>query len=69
MMRSICLIGGLIAVLGLSQEASACKCAVVPRDQTISATQIVFGRQADQGGIGRRDRYGALAHAERGLRL
>ena len=34
--------GGLIAVLAVSDAAFACKCAVVPRDQVIAATPVVF---------------------------
>ena len=34
--------GGLIALIAVSDAAFACKCAVVPRDQVIGATPVVF---------------------------
>ena len=34
--------GGLIALIAVSDAAFACKCAVVPRDQVIGTTPVVF---------------------------
>ena len=42
MMRLRSAIGGLIAVLAVSDAAFACKCAVVPRAQVIGTTPVVF---------------------------
>ena len=42
MTRLHCAAGGLVALLAVSDAAFACKCAVVPRDQVIAATPVVF---------------------------